>query len=87
VRLCDDAQFRAARPLHNKSAMTDLTTIEPEKLEAVTGGFDIQGLVGGITGLIDKFTGGKYDVSGKAGSIMQLVSSFKGQGGGGTQQA
>ena len=67
--------------------MTELTTLNADELENVTGGFDIGGLVGKVTGLIDKFTGGKYDVSGKAGAIMNVVSAFKGGGGGGTQQA
>ena len=60
--------------------MTDLTTLKPDELENVTGGIDIGGLVSGVTGLIDKFTGGKYDVSGKASSIMGLISQFKGGG-------
>jgi hypothetical protein len=66
--------------------MTHLTTIGPDELENVKGGFDIAGIVGKVTGLIDQATGGKYDVSGKAGAIMNVVSAFKG-GGGGTQQA
>ena len=60
--------------------MTDVTTIKIDELENVKGGFDIAGLVGGITGAIDKATGGKYDVSGKANSIMGLISQFKGAG-------
>jgi len=75
-----DAGFGAARRLHKGSAMTDLTTLGPDELENVTGGFDIGGLVGGITGLIDKFTGSKYDVSGKASSIMGVINQFKGGG-------
>jgi hypothetical protein len=67
--------------------MKTLTTIGPDELANVTGGFDIGGIVGKVTGLIDQFTGGKYDVSGKAGAIMNVVSAFKGGGGGGTQQA
>jgi hypothetical protein len=82
-----DAGFGAARRLHKGSAMTDLTTLGADELENVKGGIDFGSIVGKVTGLIDKFTGGKYDVSGKAGAIMNVVSAFKGGGGGGTQQA
>jgi hypothetical protein len=65
--------------------MKQLTTLKADELENVTGGFDIGGIVSKVTGLIDKFTGGKHNLQGTANSVLQTIASFK--GGGGAQQA
>jgi len=68
--------------------MKQLTTLNADELENVTGGFDIAGLVMKGAGLFDKLTGGKHNIAGTAGSLMQTIASFKKGGGGGeTQQA
>jgi hypothetical protein len=64
----------------------DLTTIELDQLENVTGGLDLPGIVNTVTGLFDKFTGGKHNLQGTANSVLQTIASFKPSGGGAAPQ-